>query len=160
MPEVDTTTPEVAVSAQDPSQTRPVTEKVDSAAAWKARSERVITLPSGTQVSIVLPNINELAAAGDIPNALIEAAANKLEGVPVKPTQDALAKQAEFNRHMVATMVKFPSIAEGDVASLPADDTDMLQKIAFRETDFDAVGEHISGLDTVASFRRFRGLDE
>lgn len=154
-----TEVPEVAVSAQT-DETRRVVEKVDSAAAWKNRSQRTITLPSGTQVDIVLPNINEMAAAGDIPNPLIEAAANKIEGVPVKPSQDALKKQAEFNRYMIAKMVKYPTIAEGDVADLPADDTDLLQKIAFRETDFDAVGEHISGLDTVASFRRFRLLDE
>jgi len=155
-----TEVPEVAVTATDPSVTRPVVEKVDSAAAWKNRSQRTITLPSGTQVDIVLPNIAEMAAAGQIPNQLIEAAANKLEGVNVAPTQDALAKQAEFNRYMVAKMVKYPTIAEGDVPDLPADDTDLLQKIAFRDTDFDAVGAHISGLETVPSFRRFRLLDE
>lgn len=126
--------------------------------AWKKNAvHEGITLPSGTIVSIKIPNLPAMLKAGQLPNDLIEVATKAAtEG---KVPDDLLEKVEEYNRFLVAATVVSPAITEDDVADLPPEDIEMLVSFATRQRDLDAVGHHLAGLETVDSFRRFRELD-
>jgi len=125
--------------------------------AWKKAASHSVTLLSGTEVEIVLPNLPALIKAGQVPNPLVDAAIGALEATEV--TREMIEQQADFYAWLVATTVKVPEVAVEDVASLPAEDVQMVAEFALRERDIDALGRHMSGLEKVADFRRFRGLD-
>jgi hypothetical protein len=81
-----------------------------SVSAWKkAKLHTNITLPSGFQVDIVIPNINEMIKTGKIPNDLVEAATAASTG-DQKITPELLEDQAEFYRLLVTTMVVEPKL--------------------------------------------------
>lgn len=137
-----------------------------SKAAWSAAAvHEDITLPSGFKVDIKLPNLAALIKAGQLPNELLQAA-QKVAALGRNPnpeeaiTPELYDQMESFNNFVVAHTVVKPSIAEEDVSNLPSEDIDMVVGFAMRRIDFDAVGHHIAGLETIESFRRFRGIEQ
>lgn len=126
--------------------------------SWKKSKDHEITLPSGTKVKIALPNLPLLIKAGQIPNSLLDIVV-QAQGGDFKVTPELLAEQADYTSFIVAKTVVDPHIDEADVADLPYEDVEMIMDFAMRNRDLDAVGHHLSGLDQVKDFRRFRGLD-
>lgn len=125
---------------------------------WKkARVHEDITLPSGAKVDIVLPNLPALAKSGALPNELVEVATKAASTGEVPP--DLLEQLDAYHKFLVVHTVHKPEITTEDVPELPAEDVDMLIQFATRQIDTDAIGHHLAGLETVKSFREFRGLD-
>ena len=125
-------------------------------ADWKSAKSHTITLPSGVQVGIVIPNLPLLIKTGRLPNHLVEAAV-ELQGKKKITAQD-LEDQYEFIRQVVAITVVDPDLSLDDVDELPFEDLEMIVQFAMRERDTDAVYHHIGGLEQVESFRDVRGL--
>lgn len=132
--------------------------KAATKAAWKkARVHEGITLPSGTQVSISLPNLPALVKSGQMPNDLVKVATNAAATGQVP--DDLMEMMDGYNRFLVSRTVVDPEILEDDVNELPVEDIEMIVGFATRQRDMDAVGHHLAGLETVQSFRTFRELD-
>lgn len=122
----------------------------------KSKVHEDITLPSGFKVDIELPNIPSLIKAGALPNELVEVATKA--AVTNDIPEDMFEKMDDFNNYLVSVTVVNPKITPEDVKDLPSEDIDMLVGFATRTRDMDAVGHHIAGLETIKSFREFRGL--
>lgn len=136
-----------------------------SKTAWKKSKFHEVTLPSGAQVTMRLPNLPEMAKAGTLPNHLLDAAIGAAgASTDEKSTTDSLKDTAEFNTFIVLAAVVEPAdLTEADVADLPTEDVDMIVALATRQDDMDALGHHIGGLHKSSEWRRFRGfayLDE
>ena len=129
-----------------------------SKAAWQKANAHTITLPSGTVVKIKLPNLPEMVKGGSFPNQLLPIAIKRIQEDEI--TADKISDLADYNRFLVHTMLIQPKVELEDVPTLPPADVDMLISIANRERDMDAVGHHLSGLETVDAFKKFRGLDD
>lgn len=131
--------------------------KPASKTAWKkAKFHPGVTLPSGTVVSIELPNLSALIKSGTIPNALIEQALAQRNAKQI--TKENLLETWEFTRFIVPQTVTDPEITSDDVDDLPIEDVEMIVNFATRNSDIDAVGHQLGGLETQKSFRKFRGL--
>lgn len=127
------------------------------ASDWKGRkTHKDITLPSGTVVDIVLPNIQVLIKSGAIPNTLIDAALKQQNAGKV--TREIISETWDFTCWIIPRTVVSPEITEEDVPDLPAEDIELLVGFASRTKDMDAVGHHLAGLETQRSFRDFRGI--
>jgi len=125
--------------------------------AWKKNAVHEVTLPSSTKVTIKLPNLAEMVRTGAFPNKLLPIAVKQIAADEVD--EDKVKDLAEYHRFLVSHMVIKPAVEEDDVPDLPSEDVDMLVAIANRERDMDAVGHHLSGLETDEEFRKFRNLD-
>lgn len=123
--------------------------------AWKNKSKHEITLPSGAEIAIKIPNLPQLIKTGQIPNELIDAAIGAQD---MTPDRESVVKQAEIYNMIVALTVIEPKVTEEDVADLPFEDIEMIVEIATRQRDLDAVGHHIGGLEKSEDFRKFRSL--
>lgn len=133
------------------------TGRVSSASAWKKRKvHKDITLPSGAQVDVELPNLAQLVKSGTLPNELLEAAVKQNRADEI--SRELLEETWDFTRFIVPLTVASPKIEASDVDELPIEDVEMLAAFAARRTDIDAVGHHLAGLEAVASFRDLRGL--
>lgn len=131
--------------------------KKRTADQWKKkRIHAGVTLPSGFQVDIALPNLAAMLKAGVVPNPLIDSAIKHAEAQRV--TADMLKETWDFTRWIVPKMVVNPEITEEDIDELPIEDVEMLAGFASRTNDIDAVGHHLGGLETYKSFRDLRGL--
>lgn len=134
--------------------------KAATAAAWKAKRRHLVTLPSGFEVEIEVPNLPLLVKTGQLSNSLVAEALGTIQSG--KLTVDAIAEQADFYAKLVSITVKSPAITEDDVVGpdpLPFEDIEMLVELATRQRDLDALGHHIGGLHTVKAWRTFRGLE-
>lgn len=128
-------------------------------AAWKKAKTHDVMCPSGTQITIQIPNLALLAKTGQIPNALIASAVKVLEGEQ-DLTPELLGDQWEFYSKLVLATVVIPDdLSEADVSDLPYEDVEFIVEVASRQRDLDAEGSHIGGLEASAKFRAFRGLD-
>lgn len=132
------------------------TKQKNTAATWKSKRAHTITLPSGFEVGIEIPNLPLLVKTGQLPNDLVQDALGTIQSGSLTP--EVVAKQAEFYEKLVAQTVKEPEITEEDVKDLPFEDVELIVEIATRQRDLDALGRHIGGLHTSAEWRRFRGL--
>ncbi len=129
-----------------------------TAAQWKKNKQHKITLPSGTVVEIVLPNLQFLMKTGQIPNGLVELV-TKVQTTPdLTVTPEMMKEQYDFTRFVVARTVVAPKITEDDVDDLPAEDIEMVMDFAMRNRDVDILGHHLAGLETQADWRKFRGI--
>lgn len=158
-------TPETTIA---PEQTQPpavatptppdTTGEITTLDAWSKNKEHVMTLPSGSKVKIVCPDLPNLIRTGQIPNALINVAIGVANGKKV--TAEDIQEQAQFYNELTAMAVVEPQITTDQVAAgmIPTEDKEMIVELAIRQRDFDAVGHHIGGLETNADFRNFRGL--
>jgi len=142
-------------TAAPPAKTAP--NKPRSAAAWKklARHDGV-TLPSGAIVDIVLPNIQKLIKSGTLPNELLAAALEHQNAKKV--TKEMIDETFGYTIWILPRLVVSPEITEEDVPDLPSEDIEMLTNFASRNSDLDAVGHHLAGLETQRSFRELRGI--
>lgn len=130
-------------------------------AAWKKAGVHEVTLASGFQVKIKLPNLPELVRAGEFPNHLVETAI-KVASAPAEQQQitaDDVKSQAEFYCALVSLSLVEPIVTPDDVKELPFEDIELLAAIATRQRDVDALGHHIAGLDKNEDWRKFRGID-
>jgi len=124
---------------------------------WKkARVHKDITLPSGTVVDIQIPNLPKMLKGGQIPNTLVDAAVKTQSATKV--TRELIEETWEFYRWLVAETVVSPEVEPDDVGELPTADVEMIVSIATRQSDLDAVGHQLGGLETQRAFRDFRGL--
>lgn len=125
--------------------------------AWKSRRVHTdVTLPSGQVVDLEVPNLPKLLKSGTIPNTLVDAAVQSQ--TVTKITAELIGETWDFYRWLVAQSVKSPEITEDDVDELPAGDIEMIVSLATRQSDLDAVGHQLGGLETQRAFRDFRGL--
>lgn len=128
---------------------------------WKKARQHKVTLPSGTEVTIQVPNLALLVKTGQLPNELVQQAIGTLQAN--KLTAEAIAEQADFYAKLVCATVKEPAVTEDDVLGdnpLPFEDVEMLVEIATRQRDLDALGHHIGGLHTSRDWRAFRGVTD
>jgi hypothetical protein len=128
-------------------------------AAWKKAAVHDVTLASGVEVQIRIPNLPELVSSGDFPNHLVEVAISVATG-ETKVTGEEIKAQAEFYRELVSRTLITPAVGPDDVKELPFEDIELLASIATRQRDVDALGHHIAGLDKNEDWRKFRGLDD
>ena len=127
-----------------------------TAANWKKAKRHQITLPSGVEVEVEIPNLSLLVKTGQLPNELVSEALGAMASGQV--TKEIIEQQAEFYNKIVAVTVKDPVVTEEDVADLPFEDVEMIAAIATRNTDLDALGHHVGGLTANKEWRNFRGL--
>lgn len=133
-------------------------KKPTTLAAWKKNAVHPVTLASGTEVEIKIPNLPELVSAGEFPNHLVDTAIAVATG-ETKVTSEEVKAQAEFYRELVSRTVVTPALTPEDVRELPFEDIELLSAIATRQRDVDALGHHIAGLDSNADWRKFRGIE-
>jgi hypothetical protein len=126
---------------------------------WKARRKHQVTLPSGAQVGIVIPNQAALLKGGQIPNDLLAIVLKQQKGDEDLTVED-IKQAAEFDRFLVTQTVVEPEITEDDLNDLPAEDLTMLVEFATRRRDTDVLGHHLAGLETTDEFKKFRDLEE
>lgn len=122
---------------------------------WKKKAIHDITLPSGEEVTIRIPNLPHLIKTGQIPNELVNAAIGAIDATP---SREAIEQQADMYNKLVSITVLEPAVDESDVPELPFEDIEMIVEIATRQRDIDAVGHHIGGLEKSDEFRKFRSL--
>jgi len=137
------------------------TQKTTKTSWKKAAVHEDVTLPSGTVVSIKLPNLSLMLKTGNIPNSLVEAAVemqNATSRGTAEITQEMIEQQWDYYSFLVSKTVVEPAITQEEVVDIPAEDVEMLVEFATRQRDIDAVYRHIAGLDKMESFRRFRGV--
>lgn len=129
---------------------------------WKkAAVHPDITLPSGTKVTIKLPDIPKMIESGQIPNELVDLAVTVAQGGRNVPSgTELVGKQIEFTKRLLTVTVIEPKITEEDVTELPVEDRELLVNLATRATDLDAVGNQIGGLHKQAQFRALRGIPD
>lgn len=138
--------------------------KAVSASAWKkAKVHEGVTLPSGAVVDISVPNLSQLIASGQLPNALVDAAMKldserQQDEKPAKLDPELLRDTWEFVKFIVPLTVHKPSITSDDVDDIPIEDAEMITSFATRRNDIDAIGHHLGGLETHRRFRELRGL--
>ncbi len=130
-----------------------------SKAAWKKAKRHDVTLPSGFEVEVEIPNLPQMVKTGQIPNDLLDAALGAIKQQQITP--DLIKEQADFFNLLVTTMVKDPVITVEELENdeIPYEDVELLVEIGTRQRDLDALGRHISGLHKVEEWRKFRGWD-
>lgn len=148
---------EVAENLFTPTITTEPTPKPTRKDAWIKSKRHTITLPSSMVVEIELPNLPQLIKSGKVPNELLDAAIGA--GPDTEITREMMEQQADFYAYLVSVTVIEPQITADDVSDLPFEDVEMIAAFAMRQRDMDAVYKHMSGLEKVASFRKFRRLD-
>lgn len=127
-----------------------------SVANWKKAKQHLVTLPSGFEAVVEIPNIPLLVKTGQLPNDLVtEAIGNIAKG---KLTKEIIEQQSDFYDKVVILAVKDPVLTEADVHDIPFEDVEMIVEIATRQRDLDAAGHHVGGLNENEDWRTFRGL--
>lgn len=136
-----------------------------SKSAWKKAGVHTVTLPSGAVVNIRIPNLAQMAKAGELDNDLIQYAVPSLPTDPdEEPTpeqkQENLTKLANFHNWLVSQTLVDPALTPDEVQeTVPTPDLEVLVELASRRRDMDVTGHHIGGLEASAEFRKFRGID-
>lgn len=128
-----------------------------SVEGWGKAKTHVITLPSGYEVEVEIPDLPKMIKTGQLPNHLIDAALGAVEG-KAKVTREFVIEQSEFVNQIVSITVVDPVVTPEQVLDLPVEDRELIAEIATRQRDLDALGHHIGGLHTNEDFRNFRGL--
>lgn len=135
-----------------------VPAKPSSAAAWKKQAQHEVTLPSGAEVTIKLPNLAKMVKAGSLPNELLDTAIKTAQPQQTKIDADALKESWAFVTFILPETVIKPKITTEDVDDLPVEDVEMLMSFVQRTADMDAVGHQLGGLEKLKSFRDLRGI--
>lgn len=131
----------------------------DKVGAWKKKrlTGGHITLPSGTEVRIEIPNISEMLRANQVPNPLVKFAVDAQDALQdMSMDMEKIKEATDFMRWMVSVTVKEPELTPDDVPELPVEDTDMILEFAMRQRDTDTVGHQLHGLETVSAWQNFR----
>jgi hypothetical protein len=137
----------------------PEQRKAVSLGGWKKAATHTVRLPSGVYVDIKLPDVAQMIESGAIPQHLLSAALAISGSQKQKElTKEDILEEAEFTAHVITHTVVNPKVSLEDTKDIPAEDKVMLVELATRQRDMDAEYNHIAGLHTSESFRRFRGL--
>ncbi len=130
-------------------------------AAWKKAGLHTPLLPSGSRVTIRIPDLPRLIETGKIPNHLLDAALGvAANDEDAQPTKELITQQREFTDSLVLLTVVEPKLTEADMEDVPYEDKEMIVAFATRQRDLDAEGEHLAGLTKSDKFRKFRLLGE
>lgn len=135
-------------------------EQKTTVASWKKAGLHDVMLPSGTTITIKIPDLPALIEAGEIPQNLLDVAMLAANGTPPTISAEAMGKEREFTERLVRITVVEPALSEEDVKSIPFEDKDKIVALATRQHDFDSEGNHIGGLDKSEKFRKFRQIGE
>lgn len=145
--------------------TQPKSSSSQSKAAWTKRAVHHITLPSGFQPDIKIPNLALLAKLNKIPEKLRQIAAQEaLEpGSGLDAARDStgqidpevVKESVELQEWLVIEMVVNPVLTVEDLPGLPQEDLEMLVEIAERRRDTDATG-HCIGVEPLNRWVPFR----
>lgn len=135
-----------------------------SKTGWKKAGVHTVTLPSGVAVSIRIPNLAQMAKAGELDNDLLQYAVPNLPTDDEEPTDEQkkenLTKLANFHAWLVSHTLVEPTLSPEEVIeTVPTPDLEVLVELASRRRDMDVTGHHIGGLEASAEFRRFRGIE-
>lgn len=140
---------------------------------WGKAGTHTISLPSGIEVDIRVPDLPRLAAMGKLDNSLLADATPPAdpneEVVAVEDAHEktpeerkaALKEFAEFNAWLVSITVVDPAVTKEealDPSIVPTEDSEVIVEFATRRRDMDVKGHHLAGLETDADWRKFRGL--
>ena len=128
---------------------------------FKAKRHEGVTLPSGTVVTVQIPNLPLMLKTGQLPNQLVEAAVSQQNLAAkgnLEVTREMIEEQWDYYSFLVSKTVAEPELTQEEVAEIPAEDVEMLVEIATRQRDMDAVYRHLAGLEQQETFRQFRGL--
>ena len=134
--------------------------------AWKKAGTHTVTLPSGAVVKIRIPNLAQMAKAGELDNDLLQYAVPSLpadgdDEPSDEQKKENLTKLANFHAWLVSKTLVEPALEPDEVAdTVPTPDLEVLVELASRRRDMDVVGHHIGGLEVSAEFRRFRGIND
>jgi hypothetical protein len=127
---------------------------------WKGAKRHAVMLPSGTEVQIELPDLVQMIAAGEVPNALMEAASKQSKAQADESfNPETFKTDADYVRFILARTVKDPALEPADVDEIPYEDKQTLMEYVNRVRDTDLLGRQMGGLHTNAEFRKFRGLE-
>lgn len=137
-----------------------VEDKLVTLAGWKKNAVHEVLCPSGTRVTIRIPNLARMISAGAIPQHLLDAALGVASGQQATPTVELIKQQSEFTDALVLKAVVAPKLSADDLDDVPYEDMEFIVSIATRARDLDAAGRHIAGLSDLEEFRRFRKLGE
>lgn len=141
-----------------------MTDTKTTAAGWKKAAVHEVIAPSGTTISLKIPDLPRMIESGQIPQHLLDATLGVAavgDGEDSKtPTKEQIVQEREFTDCMVLFSVVEPKITEADLADIPYEDKEFIVMIATRRRDLDAVGNHIAGLHALEPFRRFRQIGE
>lgn len=129
---------------------------------WADLAEpQAIALPSGQRVAIVLPDLLNVAALGEIPSALLDwvhSLSGQADGQAEAPDDGRtdMDRTVEFvgrMRELARVTVVEPALTEAQWRSVPSEDLIMLGQIAMRTVTEDADKQPIRGLQPRAAFR-------
>src|SRR3954470_8861879 len=105
-------------------------------------------MPSGTKVDITIPDLAEMAKAGELDNDLIqyaipsaaEPAAEPKELTPEEKKEN-LSRLADFHNWLVSITVVEPKLTPDEVPTVvPTPDKEVIVELASRRRDMDVVG--------------------
>lgn len=140
------------------------TPSTTSKSAWKKAGVHTVTLPTGAVVKIRIPNLAQMAQAGELDNDLLQYAVPSLPENPEEepsPEQkkENLTKLANFHQWLVSKTLVEPTLSPEEVKeTVPTPDLEVLVELASRRRDMDVVGHQIGGLEVSADWRKFRGI--
>jgi len=140
--------------------------------AWVKRGIHRVTLPSGAVVKIKFPDLSRMLRNDALPENLraiaLRQAFNDLDmETPAGPMTDAQRKEQEEERlklarevvemvdALIMEMLVDPVMTKEEVAEIPGEDRDMLNEIAQRERNTDALGVRL-GVAPLSLFHEFR----
>jgi hypothetical protein len=135
--------------------------------AWGAKKRHQVTLPSGAEVEIEIPDLPALMAAGTIPQDLLDTAIELADQDPASfkgRSGELVKEQRILTNTLVRITVKSPDLTDSSddeiETNIPVPDREMIAEFALRQRDIDANFEHIGGLHKSASFRAARGIPD
>lgn len=138
-----------------------------SVADWKRRAIHAITLPSGAEVKVRIPDLVLLTKGNAVPQNLRAAALVEmtkqltgrmpdLGGEDDSPIDEELLSQiANLQEWLVLEAVVEPALSADDLAEIPTEDKAMITAISGRERATDARGVRL-GVDPLAGWATFR----
>lgn len=139
-----------------PTKTAVTKQTPRSVEGWKKVKRHEITLNSGFEVEIEVPNLPLLIKTGYFPNDLLDTAVSVMQGQKITP--EMITQQADFFHKLVAVTVKDPEVEEAQVSDLPYEDIELICEIATRNRDVDALGRQIAGLHNSREWVNFRRI--
>lgn len=155
---------------------RSAASKPSGLAGWKQKAVHRVTLPSGMQVTMRLPNLAALIKGDALPSRLRDAAMAEVQrrltgqmpmlsetagngdgGPPgLLLTEDDVERMLDLYEFLILTAVIDPKLEPEDLGDdgIPEEDKEMLIEIATRERDVDARGVPL-GVVPLSAWDRF-----
>lgn len=138
-------------------------DKPISKSAWKKNAAHSVMCPSGSRITIRIPDIALLVQSGQLPQNLIDVALGRARTDAEEiPTAELVKQEIDFTNFVVKASVVEPVVTDEDLGpdGIPFEDKDFIVQLATRRRDLDVEGEHIAGLNSSEKFRQFRKLGE